>query len=208
MFQDLTGQAIRTFQLKCLKIKAWPDAELAAFEDPVWGFIQANHQYNTLLWHEEDLARRVDVSDTEIANNKRNIDKYNQKRNDHIESIDEAIVARIPTIHKCKRGAWTNSETVGSIIDRMSINALRTFNMNKQIVRKDISAMLRNKLIVLKYQSDHLKSCLDTFLGAVAAGKATLKLYKQLKMYNDPKLNPYLSKSYNKDKNKCLKKTY
>ncbi len=192
MFKDLTGKDIRIFQIECLKDKTWPDKLQNHFDDPVWSFIQNNHRYNSLLWGEEDLARRRNVSDTEIASNKRNIDNYNQKRNDHIEKIDEAIINRITTTHEFKEGTWMNSETAGSIIDRLSINALRGFNMEKQMEQENSCTTLGEKLKIVEHQGHHLLSCLNVLLKSIQEGKAIFRTYKQLKMYNDLKLNPYL----------------
>ena len=196
MFKDLNGQAIKNFQLAILKKKVDSDALLNTHIHLAWRFIYKNHQYNTLLWNEEDLARRTNVSDNEIVKNKRNIDKYNQKRNDYIEKIDEAIITCIPPSHKFKDNAWINSETIGSIIDRISINVLRIFHMKKQTKRKGISPSTKTeckaKLKTLNYQEFHLCTCLDELLTAIKQGKAIFKIYKQFKMYNDPNLNPYL----------------
>ena len=164
-----------------------------AFTNPVWNFVQANHKYNTLLWNEEDLARRPDVAHSEIAKNKRHIDIYNQKRNDFIERIDEAIVDRIPAVHRFASKAWVSSETAGSIVDRMSINTLRVFNMQKQMKRHADKRAIEEKLVVIERQGQHLISCLNALLKGIESGTALFKTYKQFKMYNDPSLNPYLT---------------
>ncbi|NRA73147.1 MAG: DUF4254 domain-containing protein [Rickettsiales bacterium] len=198
MFKDLIGQTIETFQLKILTINPCYKTLLSQYKHSSWNFILKNHQYNILLWDEEDLARRREVADSEIAKNKRNIDQYNQKRNDYIEKIDEAIIESIPTSHKFKTNAWVNSETAGSIIDRMSINALRIFNMKKKIYEEDnIIASIKEdckiKLNTLNHQRTHLNICFDNLLTAIVKGEAIFKTYKQFKMYNDPNLNPYLN---------------
>ena len=91
-------------------------------------WIEANHRHNRLLWDEEDQARRRDVPDAAIAANKRAIDGYNQRRNDAIERIDEALLARLADMHP-RSGAWHNSETAGAMVDRLSILALKIFHM-------------------------------------------------------------------------------
>ena len=85
-----------------------------------------------------------------------------------------------------------NSETAGSIIDRLSINALRGFNMEKQMEQENSCTTLGEKLKIVEHQGHHLLSCLNVLLKSIQEGKAIFRTYKQLKMYNDPKLNPYL----------------
>lgn len=193
MFENLKAEAIKEFHQSVLENKTWPkDLALEKFTELVWKHIQLNHRYNSLLWSEEDLARRTNVSDAAIVQNKRNIDRYNQLRNNAIERIDEAILAQIPSSHALQENAWINSETAGSIIDRMSIIALRHFNMNGSIKDDKISPEVRNeyseKLPILCKQWEHLTFCLDQLLNAVANGTATFRPIKQLKMYNDSRL--------------------
>ena len=92
----------------------------------VWQWIAANHRYNSLLWQEEDKARRTDVDAAEIAASKRLIDQFNQKRNDAIEAMDEAILTELRYIEPAA-DARLNSETAGAMIDRLSILALKIF---------------------------------------------------------------------------------
>jgi hypothetical protein len=158
-----------------------------------WQWIEANHRFNNLLWDEEDLARRRNVPDSSIATNKRAIDGYNQKRNDAIERIDEHLLA---ALGEAKPGARLNSETAGSMIDRLSILALKIFHMRAQTERADATpehiATCREKLARLVEQRDDLQRCLGELLADCAAGRACFKVYRQFKMYNDPSLNPYL----------------
>src|SRR5258706_16328190 len=96
----------------------------ARFKEGAWAAIEANHWHNCLLWEQEDLARRRDVPDSEIASNKRAIDANNQKRNDAIERIDEALLAFLEKTPR-KANARQNSETAGAMVDRLSILALK-----------------------------------------------------------------------------------
>jgi len=161
----------------------------------VWQWIATNHRYNSLLWQEEDKARRTDVDTAEIAASKRLIDQFNQKRNDAIEALDEAILMELRHIRPAK-DARLNSETAGSMIDRLSILALKIFHMREQTERIDASLAhveaCRNKLERLIAQRKDLACCLDTLLAEAAQGRAYFKVYRQFKMYNDPTLNPYL----------------
>lgn len=195
LFTDVTAQDISEFHSHCLTTSNWGKILPARFESGVWRYIELNHRYNSLLWDEEDLARRKDVPDSEIAANKRAIDGYNQKRNDAIENIDEILLQRLATITP-DRDAWLNSETAGSIIDRLSILSLKSFHMAIQTRRTDAApdhiSACEQKLARLMEQRADLQTCLNTLLAAAQAGKAYFKIYRQFKMYNDPTLNPCL----------------
>jgi hypothetical protein len=183
---------------------AFHDADLgraadgpAAFDasSSVWRWIEANHRCNRLLWDEEDQARRRDVPDASIAANKRAIDGYNQRRNDAIERIDEALLDRLASVSPAA-DAWHNSETAGSMVDRLSILSLKIFHMRAQTTRADATedhrAACREKLARLELQRRDLAHCLDTLLARAAEGRAFWRVYRQFKMYNDARLNPYL----------------
>lgn len=201
MFDDISAQKISVFHDAKLSLPQGVKDAPAEFSEGVWKFIELNHRFNNLLWDEEDLARRVDVSDSEIAANKRAIDGYNQKRNDAIESIDDLLLQRLGSI-KPEPGAWLNSETAGSIIDRLSIVSLKIFHMRLQTQRRDVDQKhidtCQQKLQRLDEQRGDLQSCLDSLLRAAEQGKAYFKIYRQFKMYNDPSLNPYLYGGHSK----------
>jgi hypothetical protein len=166
-----------------------------AQDDPLWQAIARNHSCNIGLWSEEDMARRTDVSDHEIAANKRAIDRFNQQRNDAIEVIDEILLgALVPVVPA--PAARLNSETLGGMSDRLSILALKIFHMRAQTERSDVSAehvaRCTARLGILSEQRADLRSCFDALVDDTRAGRAYFKIYRQFKMYNDPTLNPYL----------------
>ena len=159
--------------------------------------VSTQHQVNFELWHQEDLARDPDVSDSKIAGVKRAIDVLNQRRNDLIEQLDQFLVnvlsrENVNTTDQTE----LNSETPGSIIDRLSINALKIYHMNEEIQREDVAENHRKKcfgkLSVLQEQREDLRQCLDKLLVDLSTGKKRLKVYQQMKMYNDESLNPVL----------------
>jgi hypothetical protein len=194
MLPELQASAIIHFHDSCHGEPGWP-AQGAAHADGAWYWILTNHRHNCQLWAEEDLARRRNVSDAEIAANKRAIDGYNQKRNDAIEKIDEVILASLSGVTPIS-SARLSSETAGAMIDRMSILSLKIKAMREQTLRGDVDAAhietCRGKLAKLIEQRSDLGNCLDRLLAEAAAGTMYYKIYRQFKMYNDPKLNPQL----------------
>jgi hypothetical protein len=151
---------------------------------------------NFLLWHEEDKARRTDVDDSAIATVKRAIDRLNQQRNDQIEKLDEMILAALTAKKVESATELINSETPGSIVDRISIMSLKVYHMAEDSQRDDIDDEHRqrslHKLAVLKLQRYDLYIALQQLLEEYLTGRKRMKLYKQFKMYNDPTLNPEL----------------
>lgn len=192
MLRGIDGLSIARFHDRRLNQDSEAHADDAS---PIWAAIAANHRCNILLWNEEDKARRVDVGPEEIAGCKRLIDQHNQKRNDAVEALDEAILRELSDVAQ-KPHARLSSETAGAMIDRLSILALKIFHMREQTERRDADAahieLCRARLQRLRAQRDDLLSCLDRLLSEAAAGDAYFKVYRQFKMYNDPTLNPYL----------------
>ena len=168
----------------------WAKNGPVEFPAGLWNAIEDNHRCNCLLWDEEDLARRRSVPDAEIAANKRAIDGYNQKRNDAIERIDEALFNLIKNNEQAK----LNSETPGAMVDRLSILSLKIHHMRLQTLRTDVDRAHIEacvaKLNRLVEQRTDLAACLDRVLAEAGRGETRFKVYRQFKMYNDPALNP------------------
>jgi hypothetical protein len=191
----LAAAEILAFHDESLASPRWPQAAPTRFREGLWHWLEANHRCNSLLWGEEDLARRKDVPDSAIAVNKRAIDGYNQQRNDAIERIDELLLAALADTQLLP-DARLNSETAGAMIDRLSILALKVLHMHLQTERSDAPPRhidaCRQKLARLVEQRIDLAWCLDELLADASAGRAYFKVYRQFKTYNDPTLNPYL----------------
>jgi len=197
LFSNIDNNKISEYHDLCHSSSVWPkESPVLHEEDSIWIWIERNHKYNCQLWDEEDKARRINVGDNDIALNKRNIDQFNQKRNDAIESIDEKILDQLTNV-KVVEGAWFNSETAGSIIDRLSIVSLKILHMGIQAERFDIdidqkegAKSKKERLII---QRDDLLFCLNQLLKGASRGRSFYRIYRQFKMYNDPNMNPYLS---------------
>ena len=187
----------------CLAYPTWPkEVPLSPIPPsvevegvPLWHSILNNHQHNSLLWDEEDLARRPHVSDSEIAANKRAIDRFNQKRCDATETSDEIILSYFNRISYLA-SARLSSETVGSMIDRLSILSLKIRAMRIQTERQDVDEEHREiclaKFQRLQEQRQDLTQCLSSLWEDMREGRAYYKIYRQFKMYNDPRLNPQI----------------
>ncbi len=157
--------------------------------------VQQEHRRNFDLWHEEDKARDPAATDNQIAVVKRAIDKLNQQRNDLIEKIDDYIFSTLQRQRiEPKADATWNSETPGSIIDKLSIMSLKVFHMREQTERLDATSehiqKCRIRLAALTQQRDDLTTALQILLNDLFAGAKQMKLYRQFKMYNDPDSNP------------------
>jgi hypothetical protein len=180
---------------------------IAVEADDLRSWIATNHFHNCSLWAQEDLARRTQAPDAEIVANKRAIDRHNQARNDAIERIDEFLLSALDLVDPATLasalprstvapGARLNSETAGSMLDRISILGLKIAAMRAQTERQDVDDAHRQscaeRLQRLLQQRADLGACYDELLADSHAGRAYFKVYRQFKMYNDPRLNPAL----------------
>jgi hypothetical protein len=202
MIETIRSAAVTVFHDACLARPEWPVDDAAARAAlpagalaDAWGWILVNHRFNCSLWNEEDLARRTQAADAAIASNKRQIDRFNQTRNDAMERIDDALLRATADWPRAP-DARLSSETAGAMIDRMSILSLKIHHMGLQTVRTDVDdahrASTRAKQAQLRTQRADLASCYDRLLDELHAGSGFFKIYRQFKMYNDPSLNPVL----------------
>jgi hypothetical protein len=171
----------------------WHVAAPAAAGEGFIRLLEENHLRNFSLWHEEDVARRDDLGFEAVYRAKRNIDRFNQERNNFAEEMDQAVVAALqPPESGCPR----NSETPGMMLDRLSILALKEFHMQEETVRAEATAAHREKcagkLARIRRQRADLAGCLAELFADVLARRRTFSVYYQFKMYNDPALNPQL----------------
>jgi hypothetical protein len=150
---------------------------------------------DSVQWHLEDIIRDPAIDPSKALGIKRWIDRSNQERTDMVEYIDSYILDHFKDVKPCD-GARVNTETPAWAIDRLSILALKIYHMHDQAARKDASEehilKCKEKLSVLLTQRKDLTQSINELLEDLASGKKIMKVYKQMKMYNDPNLNPIL----------------
>jgi hypothetical protein len=150
---------------------------------------------DTVQWHLEDIIRNPEIDPVEALQLKRRIDRSNQDRTDLVELIDSYFLDRYRDV-KALADATINTESPAWAIDRLSILALKIYHMRQEVERKDATpehvAQCDQKLAVLIEQQNDLSSAIDALLNNIASGRKYMKVYKQMKMYNDPSLNPVL----------------
>lgn len=178
-------------------VKQWHQTPVEVVGNGLMSIVCQQHAFNYNLWHEEDIARSRDVTDAQIAQVKRNIDQLNQNRNDWIEKIDDAISDFIDSESvSVSHDAPINTETPGSVVDRLSIIAIRIYHLEEQLDRTDVDQVhidsVSQKIAICKLQRDELANALDQLMDCFQAGTKRHRTYRQFKMYNDPALNPYL----------------
>lgn len=150
---------------------------------------------DTVQWHYEDIIRDPDIDPVEALELKRKIDASNQDRTDMVEYIDSYFLEQYKTVSS-KPGATINSESPAWAIDRFSILALKIYHMREEAKREEATAEHREncnvKLNVLLEQKKDLGTAIDQLLADIENGDKYMKVYKQMKMYNDDELNPVL----------------
>lgn len=152
---------------------------------------------DTVQWHLEDIIRDPQIDPVKALEIKRRIDKSNQERTDLVELIDSYFLDKYKDV-KVKADAKINTESPAWAIDRLSILALKIYHMKQEVLRNDVDDLhkeqCKKKLDILLEQRKDLSSAIDELLADIERGDKYMKVYKQMKMYNDPNLNPILYK--------------
>lgn len=150
---------------------------------------------DTVQWHFEDIIRDPHIDPTEALSLKRRIDRSNQDRTDLVEQIDSYFRQYFSDV-KPLPDATINTESPAWAVDRLSILALKIYHMREQVERTDASAehiaKCKAKLAVLEEQQRDLSTAIQQLLDDIKAGRKYMKVYRQMKMYNDPETNPVL----------------
>ncbi len=152
---------------------------------------------DTVQWHLEDIIRDPQIDPVEALTLKRRIDRSNQERTDLVEQIDSYFLQQYADV-KILDGATINTESPAWAIDRLSILQLKIYHMKEQVEREDAmpehKEKCRAKLDVLNEQNIDLPTAIGQLLADIEAGRKYMKVYRQMKMYNDPSTNPVLYK--------------
>ena len=165
---------------------------------PVGGIdhtLVAKNWIDDVQWHLEDIIRDPDINPEEALALKRRIDKSNQYRTDLVEEIDSYFREHFAGVNVLPN-ATINTESPAWAIDRLSILALKIYHMREQVQREDVDQEHRqrceDKLQILLEQRTDLITAIDQLLDDISAGRKYMKVYRQMKMYNDPSTNPIL----------------
>ncbi len=195
--------ADRIVELQDQRTRAWHHlpADSEAGESHWLNAVTSQHRANFDLWHIEDEARAPGATEAELASVKHRIDQTNQRRNDLAEQLDRALLGWLEAQSLPNLEAPLHSESPGLIVDRLSILALKIYHTREEAERKDAPAghaeRNRQRLAILEEQRSDLAGCLDALWRQTLAGTRRFKLYRQLKMYNDPSLNPAIYRKKN-----------
>lgn len=164
-------------------------------KDKIEHLLYRKNWIDTVQWHYEDIIRDPNIDPVDALDLKRKIDASNQDRTDLVEYIDSYFLSKYKSV-KVLSDATINTESPAWAIDRLSILALKIYHMEEEANRKDASAehiqKCSDKLKVLLEQRKDLSSAIDQLLSDIEAGSKYMKVYKQMKMYNDDELNPVL----------------
>lgn len=158
-------------------------------------YLYLKNWIDTVQWHLEDIIRDPNINPEEALKIKRRIDKSNQDRTDLVELIDSYFLDKYKDI-KVQPDAIINTESPAWAIDRLSILALKIYHMRQEVERTDTTpehhVQCETKLNILLEQKEDLSAAIDRLIADIEAGQKYMKVYKQMKMYNDPALNPVL----------------
>ena len=171
------------------------DSSLANSYEGIESILYHKNWIDTVQWHLEDLIRDPKINPVDAIELKRRIDKSNQERTDMVEQIDDYFLDFFKEV-KLQPGARQNSETPAWLLDRMSILLLKIYHMQEQVQRKDADtlhiAKCQAKLNILLEQKTDMQFCFDELMDDLLRGIRKMKVYRQMKMYNDASLNPVL----------------
>jgi len=158
-------------------------------------YLYLKNWIDTVQWHFEDLIRDPKINPVDALVLKRRIDKSNQDRTDLVELIDSYFLDKYKNI-QIQPDATINTESPAWAIDRLSILALKIYHMHQEVKRTDITlehhALCQTKLSILSEQQKDLSTAIELLITDIENGHKYMKVYKQMKMYNDPELNPVL----------------
>jgi len=166
------------------------------FQDGSLEFLMYSKNWiDTVQWHLEDIIRDPNISPENALVIKRRIDSSNQDRTDMVEYVDSYFLDKYKSVEK-QSNATVNTESPAWAIDRLSILALKIYHMREEAERTDASeehrASCQKKLNILLEQREDLSTAIDELISDISNGQKYMKVYKQMKMYNDPSLNPVL----------------
>jgi hypothetical protein len=158
-------------------------------------YLYLKNWIDTVQWHFEDIIRDPNIDPAEALVLKRRIDKSNQDRTDLVELIDSYFLDKYKEITVLEN-ATINTESPAWAIDRLSILALKIYHMQQEVNRTDTTPehheQCQTKLNILLEQQKDLSTAIEQLINDIEAGRKYMKVYKQMKMYNDPNLNPVL----------------
>lgn len=158
-------------------------------------YLYLKNWIDTVQWHFEDIIRDPNINPADALILKRRIDKSNQDRTDLVELIDSYFLDKYKNI-QVKTDAVINTESPAWAIDRLSILALKIYHMQQEVNRTDTTPehhnQCQNKLNILQEQQKDLSTAIEQLITDIETGRKYMKVYKQMKMYNDPALNPVL----------------
>jgi hypothetical protein len=194
-FNEIFEQTIEKYHIKDNVNQEW-NSEYA--ENSLEYLLNKKNWIDTVQWHLEDIIREPSINPDKALEIKRRIDKSNQDRTDLVELLDDYFFEQFSDVQPLS-DAFINTETPAWAVDRLSILNLKIYHMREEAERADADEAHREKcsfkLKVLLQQREDLSLAIDQLFDMLQKGKAIIKTYKQMKMYNDPNLNPVLRKS-------------
>ncbi len=194
-----TALALPIFDRSIADYHQWDDVD-ASMQNPyplksIEYYLYLKNWIDTVQWHLEDIIRDPNIDPVKALEIKRRIDKSNQERTDLVELIDSYFLDQYKDI-RISSDAVINTESPAWAIDRLSILALKIYHMQWEVNRTDVDQehleTCKKKLSVLLEQRTDLSAAIDQLLHDIENGRKYMKVYKQMKMYNDPSLNPVL----------------